>query len=452
VSIELSTYQDIVNRIRADVTRLLPDLDPTIFGSLIRAITDSNAGRHYDNVLSIGQLQTELFPQTAEGSESLDRWAEYEGLTRFAATQSNGSVIIVGTEDTVIEQGREFKTEDGKIYTTDDEAIITDTIISVSSITRSGSTATVTTTSDHNFATNIEVIISGADQSEYNGTVQITVLNVNQFSYEVTGAPATPATGTIEANCVCANVTITSQDFGSDQNLLSGAKLTLTSPIIGADSDAYVTFLGVLGGTDEETNALLFVRVLQSRSNPVANFNVAAIEKATRSVQGVTRVKIKRITPDVGSVTILFVRDNDDNIIPDSSEILEVKNTILEILQATSEESDVIVLAPTPISTDYTFSAISPDTDTMKTAIEANLAAFYRNNVDFETLIQEDSYRNAIIDTVDPDTGDILQSFTLSSPTGDISVGVNSKRRLWKIVFGTCDGVLSFSSLRAKAL
>ena len=68
--------------------------------------------------------------------------------------------------------------------------------VSVTSITRSGSTATVTITS-HGFSNGDEVIISGATQTEYNGSFVISNVATNTFDYTVTGTPATPATGTI---------------------------------------------------------------------------------------------------------------------------------------------------------------------------------------------------------------------------------------------------------------
>ena len=68
---------------------------------------------------------------------------------------------------------------------------------SISSLTRSGSTATATTSGNHNLVTGTRVTISGANQSEYNGTFVITVTGSATFTYSVTGSPATPATGTI---------------------------------------------------------------------------------------------------------------------------------------------------------------------------------------------------------------------------------------------------------------
>ncbi len=72
--------------------------------------------------------------------------------------------------------------------------------VAVTSITRSGGTATVTTTAAHGYATGNLVEIRGATQTDYNGDFEITVTGASTFTYTVAGSPATPATGTILAN------------------------------------------------------------------------------------------------------------------------------------------------------------------------------------------------------------------------------------------------------------
>ncbi len=432
--ITLRSLAEIIKNTRADVSKLLPLLDPTIWGSFVRAFTDSNAGRSFDNQGLIKQLIKQLFPQTATG-EPLERWGGYENIDKFAPTASSGLLTATGIIGNTIPALTQLRSETGNLYTTEADSTIATQVISVSSLVRNGATVTAVTSSAHGLASNIEALIAGAVETDYNGTFVITVLSATTFTYEITGTPTSPATGTITASCDCATVNVESNDTGLDQNLESGALLSLTTPISGVDAVAYAQITGVVGGQDEEGDEAYRVRVFQSRANPIANFNPAQIEKLARSIQGVTRVLVKRITPAIGQVTILFVRDNDDNIIPDGSEVAEVKEAIIDKLPATSDEADVFVLAPTPVSTDYTFSAISPDTTTMRTAIEENLIAFYADEVDFETDITEDKYRSAIIDTIDPETGDILASFTLSTPSGDITVTTNQIGVLGNVVF-----------------
>jgi hypothetical protein len=68
----------------------------------------------------------------------------------------------------------------------------------LTSITRSGSVATVTHTA-HGMVTGDYVVIGkGVDQVEYSGIHQITVTGANTYTYTVSGTPDSPATGTLE--------------------------------------------------------------------------------------------------------------------------------------------------------------------------------------------------------------------------------------------------------------
>lgn len=74
------------------------------------------------------------------------------------------------------------------------------TSISVSSINRSGTTATVITATPHGYSNGQSITILGASQLDYNITAVITVTNATTFTYQVANAPVTPATGTITSN------------------------------------------------------------------------------------------------------------------------------------------------------------------------------------------------------------------------------------------------------------
>ena len=73
-----------------------------------------------------------------------------------------------------------------------------DTAQSVSSITRSSSTATVTTAASHGYSTGDWIAIAGAGESGYNGVFQITTTAATTFTYSLGSlTPSTPASGTI---------------------------------------------------------------------------------------------------------------------------------------------------------------------------------------------------------------------------------------------------------------
>lgn len=69
--------------------------------------------------------------------------------------------------------------------------------IGASSLTSTGTTATFTALSAHGRTTNDYVQISGAAPGNYNGIFQITVTGATAFTYTISGAPTSPAVGTI---------------------------------------------------------------------------------------------------------------------------------------------------------------------------------------------------------------------------------------------------------------
>jgi hypothetical protein len=70
----------------------------------------------------------------------------------------------------------------------------TSTAQTISTITRVGTTATLTTASPHGLVTGNEVVISGATSSEYNGTYVITRTGASTFTYVMATTPAANAT------------------------------------------------------------------------------------------------------------------------------------------------------------------------------------------------------------------------------------------------------------------
>jgi len=74
--------------------------------------------------------------------------------------------------------------------------------LAVSTLTRSGAVATVTTTAPHNYATGDYITVAGATPTAYNGTVKITATGDQTFTYAIADSPSTPATGTITVTYV----------------------------------------------------------------------------------------------------------------------------------------------------------------------------------------------------------------------------------------------------------
>lgn len=86
----------------------------------------------------------------------------------------------------------EFRIEEDRIATNYDDLAVS------ASITSAGALATVIQ-AEHGYNSDEVIYIKGADQAEYNGKKTITVVDANTYTYAITGAPASPATGTILA-------------------------------------------------------------------------------------------------------------------------------------------------------------------------------------------------------------------------------------------------------------
>lgn len=431
------TADEVVQRSKTDVQRELAESNPFLENSWLGALTTAEANRIFDFYVQLQQAINLNFPDTTSGT-FLDRWASIYGVPRTAATQSTGNIVATGTATTIIPISTSYQSSDGLTYTSTAAATITLQSLSVTSITRVGSIATVTTAVDHKIASNVPVTISGAVETEYNGVQTVTVTAADKFQFTVTGTPGTPATGTILAGFTSASVPVQSVDFETATQTVNqslDAVLTLGSPIAGVDNAASVDFGTLGGGVPQESDADLIVRLLSRIQNPVAHFNVADIENQAKLIAGVTRVFVQEITPAIGQVTIFFMRDNDADPIPDASEVTTVKNKILEIKPANTADVDVIVSAPTAVPTAFTFSALTPNTATMQSAITASLTQFFDEQPDVGVNVDEDKYRSAIISTIDTQTGDTVSTFTLSAPTGDIVIATGEIGTLGTVTY-----------------
>lgn len=430
-----SSRKEVSNRMKSDVQNELTGSNPFLRNSFLGALIVGIAGRVFDFYFQLNKnLLPNLFPDTAEGT-FLERWGSYMSITRNPATQASGFITATGTDTTQIPADTELQTSDGIVLKTQALATIAAQSLSVSSLVQSGGVATATTASNHNLATGISVTISGANESDYNGTFTITVTGLDTFTYTIdVGAPGT-ATGTILSAFTTASIEVLSDDFGQDANVEDGASITFSTPIAGVDDTAVVQFDEISGGSDEESDVDLRVRILSRYKNPVALFNVDAIENQAKLISGVTRVWVEEATPAAGQVTTYFTRDNDASSIPSASEVTTVKTSILLIKPAHTLDADVIVSAPTPVSVDFTFSALSPNTTTMQEALQDSLEQLFSEDTEVGSDLLEAQYLGAIINTIDPETGIRVISFTLSTPTGNVSISAGEIATLGNVTF-----------------
>jgi uncharacterized phage protein gp47/JayE len=415
---------EVLQTLQTDFVANIPESDPFIRQHWVYALLIALANREFDVYTQVEQLLFQLFPNTATGTFAR-QWGNLKGVEINPATSSEGQISVPGVASTNIPLGTIWANAAGAQYESTAAASIVAVNKFVTTLISSGGIAQATTGTSHNFATGMSITMSGAVESEYNGTFVVTVLDEFNFKFPISGSPSSPATGTINAQATFANVSVESIDTGNITNLDSGSQLTLLNPIAGVDSIAYVQFTGIGGGSDAETNEEYRARYLERYQNLTAHFNEADIIATAKTVPGVTRVFVEDLKPLVGDVTVTFMRDNDPNPIPSAQEVQDVEDALSRITPANtpiSASEGLIVKAPVPVTVNFTFSALSPNTTTMQEAIEASLIQFFRDRPETSTYINELAYTSAILDTVDPATGLFVESFILTTPTGTIPI------------------------------
>jgi len=408
--------KEIADAERSDIRAALPASNPWLTKSWINALAVGMAGRINEAYLQIRALERESIPDTATG-DYLSKWGNLKGININPATQAQGYATATGTNGTAIPSGTIMASRSGNLYQSTSLATIGTQVIAIASIVRIGSTAYVTTVSPHNMASGMTPAMAGAAQAEYNITAAITVTGLNTYTYAITGAPVTPATGTITATATMASVPLISQGYGAAQSLGNGEVITFATPIVGVDQTAHVQFGEIAGGTDAEAEADYRIRVLQAYQRPFALFNSSQIEATAKMIPGVTRVFVQNATPTRGQVTIYPMRDNDvGSKIPSAEEIAAVRAAILAIKPAHIADADVIVAAPTAVPVNFVFTALSPNTTTMRAAVEEALADLFAA-AEVGVNLSEPSWDAAIYNAVDLTTGQSRPTFTLTSPT-----------------------------------
>lgn len=258
-----------------EILRLVLDsLDPTGF-TLQQVInlydqTDYVAwlamkGRFHVGTMSTGDSQLYGVPGTATGAVFLstkhtpaqiggcriNRWDHSQG---FATAIGNQAAIWGGMRDANWDRTTERWADSHSILICDAQLgtafvgakVLTEGRIwnwfgdsHTVTITRSGSTATVTDTG-HGWATGQCIEVAGADQGPYNGVHVITVTDANTYEYTVTGSPATPATGTITATVGGVDISYDTLDSSGDGGSGAGSAFRVGYVLTAEECDSGV--------------------------------------------------------------------------------------------------------------------------------------------------------------------------------------------------------------------
>lgn len=199
--------------------------------------------------------------------------------------------------------------------------------IAITSITSSGTTATVTTTAAHNLTTGDKVRIAGATQTEYNGDYTVTVTGGSTFTYTFAGSATTPATGTITYEKLNSDLPVFTQtwagnwvDDDTDRDLYAklisysaGTTSWTVQLKVGADAPWWSADLGVTGitqssGTATATTAsahgLLTGDTVVIQGANQAEYNGSKVVTVTGTDTFTFTVDSGATTPATGTITL----------------------------------------------------------------------------------------------------------------------------------------------------
>ena len=239
------------------------------------------------------------YPGTATGV-SLDRVAEITAIVRNAAQRSTVTLYVYGINVT-IPVGSIVETSDTAIqFRTSAEVVLgatgnipltTTSGVSIASITRVGTVATVTTTAPHSLPAGAVVTIAGAtggDAALYNVTAEIENIGGSTFDFNMVGTPGGSATGTL----VFGN-----PGLASDHITLANA--TARSVAHGLTTGDYVF---VHGADQDEYNGLFQVTVLGAKHFKYTPWVSPTVTPATGSYNADDAVAVAGESVNTGAI------------------------------------------------------------------------------------------------------------------------------------------------------
>lgn len=247
---------------------------------------------------------------------------------------TNSQIRLAGL--TVLEATRIFLQNPSINFTTDGTAV-TDRGVDGATFLVDTVTLDMTANGTASIFVGSVVVVSGANQADYNGEHTVVSVTATSITYEISGTPIATATGTILLNL-----------------------------------------------------------------NPLLNI------------------------PIPGIVFVFVLDDNNLPPTPNAGTLTDVKNAILPQLPAHSTEDSLVVSGATFVSVDITITGLNPNSSTMQTSIEANLAAFFQDSVDFTEDVKLNEIITAIQSTQDSETGDFIEGFVVAVPSADVAVGNGS--------------------------
>lgn len=221
-----------------------------------------------DARLTFTNSLSQMFPRLATEEQFIVNnafiWTN-NTIKRKNGTFASGSIIVTATQEVDIPIGTQFSTVDGILYKSKTLRTCIPQFFNIESLERINNEAIVKIT-NHNLANDMEFEIIGANETTFNGVQTITLIDKDYFKYSNTGNNEV-ATGTITGQYFGVLVEVESVETTTTANK-SFANTISIDDFIDYVENAYITFNGIVGGSEVESLSSLKARTIEFLENP----------------------------------------------------------------------------------------------------------------------------------------------------------------------------------------
>lgn len=215
---------------------------------------------------------------------------------------------------------------------------------------------------------------------------------------------------------------------GDGGNIAAGAMLTLKESIPGVSQNVTVGLAGISGGADEESIVRLRERLAERKQRPPLGGAAHDYVAWARSAHvDVSKVWVFPHENGLGSVVVRFIAGGLSDPIPSASVVAVVRQYIKTVSPV--DKRSLTVESPQPLAVPVSLSLTSPDTESVRAAITAELADFFGRKAG----VGETLFLSQISEAISAAEGEI--NHVLSSPSTNIEPSTSQLPILGVVTF-----------------
>lgn len=356
--------------------KLEPTQDPAVAG-----FAYSFAQMKHGLYSNVNDATNQLFARTATDESFLSAIAfdrTNNIIRRKLAEFASGDILAVSDSAVDIPVGSQFIATDGNVYeSTVFRSTFSQSIV-ITALERIGGIA-YATIAKHNLGNLMELTIAGADETAFNGANEITIVDENTISYINAGSDE-EATGTLTATFFGARLNVKSvlPNLSANKSYSNAIQIGFTTDL----TNAYITYNGITGGADIEDLIDFQTRIVQYLQYPE---NVGNIYQHINWVEQNSDANYCYFFNSEDNLylylTAVCSKLSDDFYFTNftTEELSNLKAKFIDNNQFILSGVDGLQLSFvnfTPVNISITINGLTPNSNSMKTAINNKLRAY----------------------------------------------------------------------------